>query len=665
MTLDSDMTYGEKRITRLLNSFSKNDYRSFREPYIAADNAFHKPDFVIVSRMSGVVILEVKDWKGIKKFGPKEFVVQHGDGRTEPEPNPILTAEKYGYNLKKRFEDFSELMHIHKGKLKPRFPWLAVGVLPHVPNGVLRKYEERGYWGAGQILGQDDLRTPEQFEEALKRLSWPWKLSQPLDIPTLDIIRLVLGEATEVEDSQGAIIGITTEIQEKAAKEKLRSRPLPPTGTLPEQAENLIDNPTVRLVRGVAGSGKSLVLAKRAQFLAETYPNLNILVLAFNVELVKDLNRRISGASNLDVINFHKMCSRILSRKWRSPQDIGNWLENQAQLLVGQSGMNAEFIEQEIEWRKELEIFNDQEYLEIRREGRGKSLSKAKRQSINIIFNTYNQYHHRMDIVDWSDVPHLALAELLRGHPLRHSYDAILIDEAQDFAPSWLKVVKRLLVPGGSLFMCDDPAQSLFRAYSWKQKGIEVVGRTVRLRVPFRSTQEITQAAYGLLNAELAMANQSDDFTQPDLDSYQLTSGERPWLVEYHDLVQEVGRTTRWAQTLKESGIPADQIAILCHNKRHLKHWASLRQEGFFVDSFNRMKGLEFRAVLIPHIHTAFLQSGQQGDEDHISEMRRRIFTAMTRAREILILSHHAPLPAEFAPLQPYVQLENGKFPVK
>src|SRR5262249_2630029 len=141
--------------------------------------------------------------------------------------------------------------------------------------------------------------------------------------------------------------------------------------------------------------------------------------------------------------------------------------------------------------------------------------------------------------IDWSDVPFLALAELNQGHPLRNTYDIILIDEAQDFAPSWLEIVKNLLKPAGTLFLCDDPTQSLFRSFSWKQKGVDVVGRTRVLKVPFRCTREITQAAYSLIEAD-EILKKSEEITVPDLTTYDLLAGETPLLCTCEDLVDEI-----------------------------------------------------------------------------------------------------------------------------
>jgi hypothetical protein len=44
------------------------------------------------------------------------------------------------------------------------------------------------------------------------------------------------------------------------------------------------------------------------------------------------------------------------------------------------------------------------------------------------------------------------------------------------------------------LFLADDPMQSIYRYYSWREKGVPVAGRTRWLRIPYRNTREIYQA---------------------------------------------------------------------------------------------------------------------------------------------------------------------------
>lgn len=655
-------TYGEKLITNLLKTLPKEFYY-FVNPYVPSDNsAFHIPDFIIVAANLGVIVLEVKDWKNIREISKTNFTIQRITGEIATEDNPLEIAKKYTFNLVDQFKRKEELLHEVRGKKKLKFPYIASVALTHGSYKMLRQCEREGMWGKKQVLGTDDL-TPENFEQALRQLPWAWKLDDALGEEVINIIRWVIDPSISVENNEGKPVGILTVAQEREIKrplvEKL-GKHLLSSDLLTQEAEAIVESTSVRLVRGVAGSGKSLVLARRAQYLAEQYPDLRILVLAFNKHLTADLARRIQGAPNLEVTNFHTVCTTIIgideNRNIFKPE---GWYNYRFSPLMEEYSLASNFVDEEIAWRKELEIYDNKQYLEMDREGRGRPLNQTKRSIINTIFDAYIQYHRQERIIDWADIPHLALAELKLGHSLRNTYDVILIDEAQDFAPSWIQIIQRLLKPDGSLFMCDDPTQSLFRAFSWKQKGVDVVGRTRILRVPFRCTHEITLAAYSLINADKTL-KESEEVTAPDLTTYELPSGDLPLLARCRDLNDETKYVENSVQEALQSGTTGSQIAILCHSNKLIKLWEHLRGKGVYVDSFRMMKGLEFQSVFVPHLNNIFNQTSGEIDDAFISETRRRIFTAMTRARKTLILSYNGGLPNELAPIEPFVQHINS-----
>jgi hypothetical protein len=660
-------TYGEQHIDSLLKRLvnHRKDLFYVAEPAIKADKSAHiHPDFVIVSAKQGVIVLEVKDWINILEADQRNIVIKRRDGHQATEKNPIQTAKEYAYNLNAAFRRVDELLKKRHGRIELKFPWMYGVAFPNIESKIIQRLMNENIWGDGFAFGRNEL-TEDRFESCLATIPSRWKLESPLTNEIREKIRGVLDPRVILPDNTGIETLRQTNIIIEPLKTQtpantLKQATLLPDDFLTKEAAELAENVTVRLVRGVAGSGKSLVLARRAQYLAEQYPHLRILVMAFNTDLTADLQRRIPGAPNLEIQNFHKICRSIISRRISGDIiSIDRWLEHNMGHYLQSNQFSAEFVAQEIEWRKELGIYDSQEYLTVARDGRGKALGQDKRAIINQIFDQYMHTHHTQSLIDWTDVPHLAFAELQQGHPLRASYDVILIDEAQDFAPSWLKVVNKLLKPDGTLFMCDDPTQSLFRSFSWRQKGVEVVGRTRLLRVPFRCTKEITQAAHSLIKGD-SLLGHSEDITEPDLSSYELASGNPPSLVKSYDIEQEIALVEQLAYSISRTGVSPEQIAVLCHSKRIVKHWAHMRNKGYYVETFNKMKGLEFYAVFVPHLNTAFDQYDTPKDDTFVSETRRRIYTAMTRARDTLVLSYHGTLPQELKLIQPYVQMMDG-----
>lgn len=85
-----------------------------------------------------------------------------------------------------------------------------------------------------------------------------------------------------------------------------------------------------------------------------------------------------------------------------------------------------------------------------------------------------------------------ALESILKGKSSVDPFDAILVDEGQDFDGEMLKILLGLLRPGGDLVISLDSFQDLYRRRSsWKSLGIKASGRTRHLRKVYRNTVEI------------------------------------------------------------------------------------------------------------------------------------------------------------------------------
>jgi len=262
------------------------------------------------------------------------------------------------------------------------------------------------------------------------------------------------------------------------------------------------------------------------------------------------------------------------------------------------------------------------------------------------VVDAYQSYLAKQNLGDWGDLPHLVLQGMQDEKIATGQYDAILIDEAQDFAPVWLRVVRRLLNPdGGLLFLADDPSQSIYRYYSWREKGIPVVGRTRWLRVPYRNTREIYQAAYAVIRDDDVLKRQLEQETgtavvEPDLANALVRSGPRPEVRCFTSLGAEAVFLRGEVTTLLQGGMAAEQIAVL-HRRtpgvRKLKE--HLKGLGITIETYHALKGLEFDAVFLPQMQEAF-SDGPCSSPEGLSEERRLVYMAMTRARQRLSISY-------------------------
>ncbi len=131
---------------------------------------------------------------------------------------------------------------------------------------------------------------------------------------------------------------------------------------------------------------------------------------------------------------------------------------------------------------KETGRTDRQQYVEGTWEGRGgpegRRLPKGTKGKVFDAFERYQRELAELPAHDWVDLHTKVAHYLANGTEPDKRYDVILIDEAQHFAPTWVQIILRFLKDGGDLFLCDDPSQSVYRSFSWRQKGIDVAGRT-------------------------------------------------------------------------------------------------------------------------------------------------------------------------------------------
>lgn len=655
-------TQGEKRVAKLLKTLPSHNYYVYEEPLIAVtDSARRNPDFVVVSRELGVIVIEVKD-VAITEIKQKTIKISGYGGRDvilREETSPVVQARDYKFNLMNRYDRNRTLVSDKKTKPAKRFGWTHMAIFTQMSREHITLCEDRGIWEKGRAIGREDL-VANRLEEIFRMLPWEVRTTEPLDQFTLDALRATLdpglifmndsGEARVLSDTQAQIV-------RKPVK-------MLPEEFLSKDAERVIETPvsstSIMLIRGVAGSGKTLILAKRAEYLAENYPEASMLVLTLNSELVEDLRNRLETAQYVNIFTPTELYRRILGSHWREPSPIRQWLENRYPNLRNESRMDLDFVEMEIIYRKEMGLFDNAKYLKAKRTGRGTGLQLKQREIINIIFDSYRQHHEINQAMDWVDVRREAAGRLKQPHPLSKSFDFVLVDEAHNLEPSALEVIKEVLKLNGHLFLCEDQAQSTFKA-SYTKLGIGIVGNTKHLKVPFRCTHEITEAAYSLITSDPVLLEQRN-LLLPDLKTYELRHGARPQLFRFASRKAEAEYVRLEIERMRQRDeIPAKDIAIV-HHPNHLDDWAViLARYRVRLYTPDTVKGHEFKYVFVPQINLYLDDDPAHLDEAYIRDVRKRLFIALSRAKEQLTLSHYGTLPPPFAALLQHVQYSAPK----
>lgn len=428
-----------------------------------------------------------------------------------------------------------------------------------------------------------------------------------------------------------------------------------------------------RLVTGVAGSGKSLVLLYRALLAAKLHPGARVLVLTHNKplrhELVRRAGRLESIAARLECRTFFQWAGARLgefgSRPLGPPQTaevIGLLREKRP----GLKRFSTDYLADEIGWIKDQRIVRRNDYLAADRSGRGTMMTGPQRAELWEMFRDYQKRLKPYGLTDWHNVAlkfhRKAVIEGRCGFPV---YDAIFVDEAQFFAKAWFEVVRAALKPGGHLFLAADPTQGfLRRRQSWISAGIEVRGRTTRLRKAYRNTRAILEYARRFYEGRRSEVDAEDGLNVPD--EAQLAdvpeAGEPPVEISVANVQDELARAVNEVVKLRAEGLKPGLLVVLDADSSREgrlrdalagqlgagKVWnlkdGPMPKEAFCgVTTLNAATGLEAPVVIVLGMSKLL---GEEEDprlsEEEREELRRdhtrQLYMAFTRAGRRLVV---------------------------
>ncbi len=379
--------------------------------------------------------------------------------------------------------------------------------------------------------------------------------------PESEINTVSVGRRQYHRDNSAVLTGIFLDSeQEWASKLDLDVTP---------EAQALAGSCSVRMLNGVAGSGKTLIALQRAILLAQRHPTQRVLILILNTPVVADLAERIHRAGrslpgNLEMMTF----ARWNNGQWR--RVFGAWpkLPASGEVMALVRRLRQELPLEKLDERQlveEIDFINDTllaseaAYLEADRAGRGFALRESDRRAVWTLYCGVTDALRARGMRLWSSVSHdICLAPSREGLQM---YEHILVDEAQFLSPASLQVIKLSLCPGASIFLCADPRQGFMRSrLSWKSVGLDVAGRTRKLRRSYRTTSALLRSATLLLAREVE--EDPEDYLAPDFTGME--AGVPPILLEVAAPQDAVDRVVNEIAALARSpGFPLSSVLVL------------------------------------------------------------------------------------------------------
>jgi UvrD/REP helicase N-terminal domain len=266
-------------------------------------------------------------------------------------------------------------------------------------------------------------------------------------------------------------------------------------------------------VTGGAGTGKTVVAMHRARHLARTLcsaPGDRILFTTYTANLAQDVAQNLAHLcgpekERIEVVHLHAWAGRYLREQGRkfeiaSPSELDScW--NEAIRASGEREFDAGFLRQEWEQVVQAHVIRDAaDYYKVPRVGRGRTLARPQRQKVWKVFEQFTLALLRRGKSEWGSVIADARSLLELKEPAL-PYKAVVVDEAQDFHDQEWRLI-RAIVPGGpdDMFIVGDAHQRIYgQKVALRACGVNVQGRSSRLRVNYRTTEEIRSWAMAVL----------------------------------------------------------------------------------------------------------------------------------------------------------------------
>jgi superfamily I DNA/RNA helicase len=437
----------------------------------------------------------------------------------------------------------------------------------------------------GYVICSDEMTESadaEQFQQRLWNM-FPHPFSSVMSLPQLDRVRWIMFPEVRVP-TQGSLFN------ESEAEADLPSIMRVMDLQQEQLARSLGDGH--RVIHGVAGSGKTMILGYRAEYLAKAHATESkpILILCYNTPLAAKLAYAMQAkglGEKVLAVSFHKWCF--------------DQLKAFGQILPSQTMDVGEKMEEAVQ----------------------RVIAAVDRKQI-----PSGQYQAVM--ID-------------EGHDFKPEW-LKLITQMVDATTNSLLV---LYDDAQSIY-----ERSRSKQFSFKSVGIQAQGRTTILKINYRNTKQILQTA-NLIAANLLTADDRDDDGVPLVTPISCgRDGEAPLIIRLPSVRDEAAKITELLNAAHQEGHAWGDMAVICRHKAQMREcgWMLSRKKipykireksGDFDPVGNHIhvltmhvsKGLEFPVVALVGVGHMPEEGADERDE------ARLFYVAATRATQRLMIA--------------------------
>lgn len=425
-------------------------------------------------------------------------------------------------------------------------------------------------------------------------------------------------------------------------------------------------------VLGGAGTGKTVVAMHRAKRLAgELDQGKKVLFTTFTRNLADDIKENLRKISSVDqmrqieVVNLDSLVSSFLREQgYEYKVCFSDELDKVWDDAIAAAGGTLDYTKNFYidEWVKVVqsqEAYSKEKYIKASRIGRGLRLDRIKRTKVWGVFEEYMRICDERKLRD-SEYAMYECRIILEKQYTSGRYENIIVDEGQDLSPSAYRLIRSLAGKPhkNDIFIVGDAHQRIYRNKAVLSKcGINVRGRARKLRINYRTTEEIRKYAFGLLKG---ISFDDLDEAYDDGDNCQsLTHGEVPQIKRFNTPEEEIEFLVNEIRALEAAGIPQKDICIVARTHKMIDAYKDgLRANGIVsfeittnkvddrsrnevrIATMHRVKGLEFNYIFAAGVNNKALPNGVRSDfsddvslEEFETEEKCLLYVALTRAR--------------------------------
>lgn len=431
-------------------------------------------------------------------------------------------------------------------------------------------------------------------------------------------------------------------------------------------------------VAGSAGTGKTVVALHRAVHLARANPDSRVLLTTFSDTLANALRTKFRHlvwneprlGERIDIHSFNAIGQRLYKAhcgpaKLASRTLVRDLIKG-ASKEVGNHKFTQHFLF--TEWEQIVDAWQLakwEDYRDVARLGRKTRLPEAQRAVLWAIFETVKAALAEKKLLTLATV-FTELAHSLTASKKR-PFDFVVVDEAQDVGVPHLRFFAALASdsPNG-LFFAGDLGQRIFQLpFSWKSLGVDVRGRSRTLRVNYRTSHQIRQAADRLLGPEVADV---DGNTENRSDTISVFNGPAPKVQTFKTEAKEQSAVGSWLKEQTKEGLQPHELGVFVRSEdqidrakaacesaklpyRVLDEHVETESDYVSICTMHLAKGLEFRAVAVMACDDEIIPLQERietvGDDSDLQEVydteRQLLYVACTRARDRLLITSVEP----------------------